>query len=243
MQEGGFARDNPQKAFLLSDVPKQKWENLAYFDKVLSRNQIALKDFDEEVDATPFFLDFGHSLLQQMKDELEGKFVQSKNKESKILKKREDNEFLDEAVDRLEQILQNIPSFLPEKGVPDAQTENLFHELFELLKSLSSFELDHFIKRQTAFDSDNCVRLLRVFHFCFSHSPADFDFKCALLKAFLEAAADQLLQLKGKSPLTVSLLSSISKVLTNCLDHNEEVFLEVKVVLESISNQTRDFST
>lgn len=242
----GFASKSQESGnFLLSKVPKQQWINLTYMDQIIARNQIKLKDYDEEANALPFFMNFGDSLLEQMKDELEGNFIQKNNKESKIIKKRDDNEFLDESVDDLEKLLNLIPKSLMQ--LPNSENSNLhktFDSLFEILKSLSSFEIDHFIKKQTMFESENCIRFLKFFSYLFKNKKNDFDFKSILLKTFLESGADQLIQLRKNSPITkdrvLALLKEIHMVLIECHSENEDSFMEVMVVLERLANQTSD---
>ena len=226
--------------FLLSKVPKEQWANLSYIDKIISRNEIKLEDFDEEKNATPFFLDFGDSLLQQMKDELEGKFVQDQNKSSKIIKKRADNEFLDESVDQMGKLLSQISTNgLEEIGTKET-TSKIYKDLFELLKGQSSFEIDHFIKRETMMNPENAIRLLRMFAYLFENNRKDFDFKCVLLKSFLESSADPLLQIIKESPLEKmqlqKLFEKIKVTIKTCSSQNESSFTQVVVVLERIIN-------
>lgn len=214
-------------------------------DKIISRNQIKLQDFDEDANALPFFMNFGDSLLDQMKDEIEGKFIQKKNKESKIIKKRDDNEFLDESVDQLERLLHLIPESLMQLPLEQkTQLNETFSDLFEILKTISSFEIDHFIKKQTMFEPENCIRFLKFFSYLFTNNSDDFDFKSVLLITFLESAADQLIQLRKNSPMAkdriLALLGEIQTVLVECNNQNEDSFMEVMVVLERLANQTSD---
>jgi hypothetical protein len=212
-------------------------------DKIISRNEIKLTDFDEEANAVPFFMDFGDSLLQQMKDELEGKFIQSKNKESKILKKRNENEFLDESVNDLERLLSQIPTDLQlMKQGSSKQVQEICFSLFNSFKSISSFEIDHFIKKETMFDETNCLRFLKMFSVLFSHSSNDFDFKCVLLKTFLESAAEKLISLRKEKSIfknvLISLLKNIESVLNTCQEDNEQTFRESIVILQDIVNKS-----
>jgi hypothetical protein len=242
LSENGFGEKTNKEQFLLSNVNKEQWINLTFMDKIISRNEIKLQDFDEEANAIPFFMDFGDSLLKQIKDELDGKFIQSKNKESKIIKKRDENEFLDESVNDLEKLLHQIPShFLKLDETKQTQMERTCLSLFESLKTVSSFEIDHFFKKETMFDAENCIRFLKMFNTLFSTHSKDFDFKCVLLKTFLEGAADQLISQTKENPLSkrhlTPLLKNIEKVLLQCQQDNEQSFRESLVILQELVNK------
>lgn len=244
LSQKGFFANSENKHFTLSKVPKQQWVNLTFMDRVLSRNQIKTEHFDEEADAIPFFMDFGDSMLQQMKDQVDGKFLQDRNKDSKIIKKRDDNEFLDESLGSLEKLLGQLPATLAALDSDhERRARSTSESLLALLKQSSSFEIDHFFKQHTMFDSDNCVRLVKLFSLILETPSDDFDLKCVLLKTFLEAAADQLIRLRTGSPVVTArvraALARIKSVLDACQSQNEESFAEVASVLERIVNRWR----
>lgn len=242
LNQKGFFTNSQNKHFQLSKVPKQKWINLTYMDRILARNQIKTEDFDEEANAIPFFMDFGDSMLQKMKEQVEGKFLEEDNKGSKIIKKRSDNEFLDESLNDLERLLTEIsPELVPLEPEQAKRSRSACDSLFALLKRGSSFEIDHFFKQQSMFEPENCLRFVKLFSTILDSPSDDFDFKCVLLKTFLESAADQLMKIREQSPIaktrTTKSLSKIKSVLDSCQAQNEQSFAEVASVLERIVNQ------
>ena len=187
-------------------------------------------------------MDFGDSMLQKMKDERDGKFLSDKQPESKILKKHDENKFLDESVDPLQSLLLKIPLHVSSKHKLNSKSDAAFKEMFEILKSMNSFEIDHFIKRETMFDVENCHRLLVFFSRIMKSGSTDFDFKAILLKVYLEAAAEKLINSSNDSQLgsegTKRLLTGVKDLLGTCQRKYNSQFLEVTTILERLSNSS-----
>ena len=207
-------------------------------DRLIVRNQIKEENFDEEAEDLPFFLDFGDSTLNKMKEQQEGKFASDKNIKSKIIKKRDANEFLDEEVDTLQSLLAQIPI----KRTITPEVSQIYQNIFDILKNKNSFEIDHFIKRETMFDAENCLRLLNFFHFILTSDQTHFDLKNLLFKIFIESSCEKFLNIKSNGEYEIKeirkSLNEIRTVFKGCQDQYEDDFLELTTILEIVSNHS-----
>ena len=215
-----------------------QWGNLNYMDKVITRNEIKLEKYNEEESDLPFFLDFGDSLLEQIKKDSENIF--SENKESKILKKFDENKFLEENTEDVSKIFCKIS--LDIKKI----NKELYSKLFDSFKKMNSFEIDHFIKKETMFEYTNSLKLINFFSFIFKENNEDFDFKLLIFKVFLQSAAEQLvLNLQdnvGKKIYTTK-LEEIKEYIEEEYERSFNEFIEVTTVLELLTNlRNKNFS-
>ena len=149
----------------------------------MARNELDKKQFDTTAEEElPFFLNFGESYLDQIKQEtvdtLEPQLGKRVKRQTKEL---DSNELIDRLGDPAERVLQKI---CIDESKKQQNHKKVYSDLFNILKDLSAPEIDYFIKKNLFSDEKTALRFAKFFAFCFKEK-TEFDFKQALLKHFL----------------------------------------------------------
>lgn len=222
----------------LTDLPQEKWSNLRYLQKVITRNQIKEANIQKEnLEDLPFFLDAEDSTFGMNHDEARGKFF-GQIKKTQIIRKRDENEFLDQENESLESLLARIPT-QPEAVTPQNKLLPICEKLLESLKEKNSFAIDHFLRKEAMMSPENCMKLLTFFSLIFEHHQADFDFKVTLAQVFLESGVHHLIG-EGGEGREGEKISERLGVLRDCVGWKtqeiEREFFCIKSELQRVAN-------
>ena len=195
----------------MTSLPQEKWSNLRFLQKVISRNKIKEQNIaSEELDDLPFFLDIADPTFKMDNDKANGGFFGQDSK-NQIIRKRDDNKFLDQDNETLESLLSKIP--MADSKLDASKTAGLIQtskSLLEALKAQNSFAIDHFLRKEAMLNSENCSRLLVFFSVIFKQHLDDFDFKVTLAHIFLESGAHHLIAARTDSN-SIRLLKSLQE--------------------------------
>ena len=145
----------------------------------MARNELDKKQFDTTAEEElPFFLNFGESYLDQIKQEtvdtLEPQLGKRVKRQTKEL---DSNELIDRLGDPVERALQKI---CIDESKKQQNHKKVYSDLFNILKDLSAPEIDYFIKKNLFSDEKTALRFAKFFK-----EKTEFDCKQALLKHFL----------------------------------------------------------
>ncbi len=127
-----------------------KWIPLVYLDEIKEKNKP--KQPVESNPVAPFFLEFD-SRVSELNTKMEGAIVEEKKTEktTKIIKKNERNEFLEEIGSSLERYVTKAQ---------EKRDSNVFEQIFKEMKKLGPSQIDYEI-RQITFGNIPAVRVFR----------------------------------------------------------------------------------
>jgi U3 small nucleolar RNA-associated protein 21 len=117
-----------------------RWIPLVHLDEIKEKNKP--KEKVESNPVAPFFLEFDNR-VKELNDKMEGKIEEEKKgpQKSRIIKKNERNEFLEEVGSSLEKLVTKLTE--------EEASEEIYQEIFKQMKKLNPSQLDYELRKIT----------------------------------------------------------------------------------------------
>jgi len=157
---------------------------LINFDEIREKNKP--KQPVETNVSTPFFLEFDNrfsSLASKMEGKIEEEKPAEEKLKTKIVRKENRNQFLEEVASNLEKLVIHTK---------DQHDPEAFNQMFAEMKKLTPAQVDYEIRMMTFGKLDKIETLLNFFNYLFT-LPSDYDLKQIYFNNFLKICSDQMI--------------------------------------------------